>query len=102
MAEDRSSGRAIAARMWLFFQQAAQGQIVMGYDLSGDPLTEAVNAIDWVAAAGATRAAGEDPAPLLDRAERLDASTPTYNGAAWVALGRITLTAHLLGGCGGG
>jgi hypothetical protein len=54
-----------------------------------------------VAAAGAAQAAGKtaDAARLLDAAEKLDKQTPTYYGAAWVALGRVMLTSDLLDAC---
>ena len=51
-----------------------------------------------VAAAGAADAAGQPAARdgLLDEAEALDRRSPTYYGAAWVALGRLMLTTKLL------
>ena len=51
-----------------------------------------------VAAAGAADAAGQTAARdgLLDEAEALDRRSPTYYGAAWVALGRMMLTTKLL------
>jgi hypothetical protein len=54
-----------------------------------------------VAAAGAAHAAGLTAARdgLLDAAEALDQRSPTYYGAAWVALGRMMLTTKLLGPC---
>lgn len=38
---------------------------------------------------------------VLDEAEEIEAAGPTYDGAAWVALGRVILTADLLGSCSG-
>jgi hypothetical protein len=35
----------------------------------------------------------------LRRAVRLDEQQPTYYGAAWTALGAVTLTGSVLGGC---
>jgi len=35
----------------------------------------------------------------LDAAAQLEQRSPTYYGAAWVALGRIMLTTSLLGEC---
>ena len=32
-------------------------------------------------------------------AQEADASTPTYYGSAWVALGRVMLTSSALGSC---
>jgi len=36
---------------------------------------------------------------LLEEAAALDQRSPTYYGAAWVALGRIMLTTKLLDAC---
>ena len=52
-----------------------------------------------VAAAGRgrmPRARPRDEDRLLDAAEALDKRSPTYYGAAWVALGRIMLTTNAL------
>ena len=56
---------------------------------------------NFLAAAGATDAAGEGAARegLLASAEDLDRRFPTYYGAAWVALGRMMLTTKLLDPC---
>jgi endoglucanase len=54
-----------------------------------------------VAAAAAAAAAGDssDRDRLLDRAQASERTTPTYYGAAWLALGRVMLTTRLLGSC---
>ena len=54
-----------------------------------------------VGAAGAAFAAGKPDAGrrLLDAAEALDRQSPTYYGAAWVALGRMMLTTKRLEPC---
>jgi endoglucanase len=54
-----------------------------------------------VAAAAAADAAGDRRArdTLLHRADVAEASSPTYYGAAWVALARVMLTTHRLGTC---
>ena len=54
-----------------------------------------------VAAAGAADAAGQPAARdgLLAAAEALDRRSPTYYGAAWVALGRMMLNTKLLDPC---
>jgi endoglucanase len=54
-----------------------------------------------VALAAQAQAAGHRAraAVLLDRAADEDRASPTYYGAAWVALGRALLQTRLLGGC---
>lgn len=54
-----------------------------------------------VARAAQAFAAGDRAraASLLDAAARLDQASPTYYGAAWVALGRLLLQTDLLGSC---
>jgi endoglucanase len=61
-------------------------------------LEGASHPLPLVATAAAGFAAGADVAGtrLLEAAERLDEQTPTYYGAAWVALGRAFLTTDLL------
>jgi endoglucanase len=70
-------------------------------DLAGRALEPTEHPVALVAAAATARAAGDRraAAQLLDRAEALDERSPTYYGAAWVALGRAMLTTDLLGGC---
>ncbi len=55
----------------------------------------------WVAVAAVRAAAGEEDTAQasLHRAAQLDAQQPTYYGAAWTALGAVTLTDTVLGGC---
>ncbi|OLR94403.1 glycosyl hydrolase family 8 [Actinokineospora bangkokensis] len=58
--------------------------------------------VDWQHPLGLVAAAAADPgrrAELLDRADALQAGTPTYYGAAWTALGRVLLTTDLLSAC---
>jgi len=76
--------RSIAAREWPSIQGAGGG-----------------HAATIVGAAAAARAAGDHRATvrLLAQAEAADGRTPTYYGAAWVALGRIELSSTALGGC---
>ena len=54
-----------------------------------------------VAAAATEQGAGNPDGALerLDAAAQLEQRSPTYYGAAWVALGRIMLTTSLLGEC---
>jgi endoglucanase len=94
-------GPAIAARAWPFMRAEAQGTINGAYHLDGSPAMTATRPLAVVAAAAAADAAGDDAAAddLLDRASDLDRRTPTYYGAAWVAIGRLWLDTPDLGGC---
>ena len=94
-------GPAIAARAWPFLRAEAEGTINGAYRLDGAPATTATHPLAMVAAAAAADAAGDDAAAdeLLDRASDLDRRTPTYYGAAWVAIGRLWLDTPDLGGC---
>jgi endo-1,4-beta-D-glucanase Y len=102
MAEDPNpAGRQIAARAWPVFADQNPAKLPVEHDLSGRPTGDTLHPVALVAAAGAASAAGEVAARdgLLDAADALDRRTPTYYGAAWVALGRIMLTTHLLDAC---
>jgi endoglucanase len=102
MAEDPDpAGREIAARAWPAFEGRDPSDIPVEHDLSGQPAGGTLHPISLVAAAGAAAAAGQDAAKrrLLDAAEQLDQRTPTYYGAAWVALGRIMLDTNALDAC---
>jgi hypothetical protein len=59
------------------------------------------NPVFTVARAAQAHAAGDRRAAdaLLDDATRQDQATPSYYGAAWVALGRLLLDTDLLGSC---
>ncbi len=94
-------GPAIAARAWPFLRAEADGTVNAAYRLDGAPATTATHPLALVAAAAAADAAGDDAAAdeLLDRASDLDRRTPTYYGAAWVAIGRLWLDTPDLGGC---
>jgi endoglucanase len=102
LAEDPDpAGRRIAARAWPVFEGRKAADVPVEHDLSGRPTGGTHHPIVLVAAAGAAYAAGQADAGrrLLDEAEALDGRTPTYYGAAWVALGRIMLTTKLLDSC---
>jgi len=94
-------GRQIAARAWPVFQNANPTSLPVEHNLSGQPTGHTLHPVALVAAAGAADAAGQPAARdgLLDEAEALDKRSPTYYGAAWVALGRIMLTTKLLDAC---
>jgi endoglucanase len=99
-AEDPNpAGRAIAARAWPVFENADPTNLPLVRDLGGKPIGDVRHPLALVGAAGAADAAGQTAARdgLLDQAEALDRrSSPTYYGAAWVALGRLFLTTKLL------
>jgi endoglucanase len=101
-AEDPDpAGRQIAAAAWPVFAGADPNNMPVVRDLSGRPIGDVLHPVVLVAAAGAASAAGQLAARdgLLDAAEALDQRSPTYYGAAWVALGRLMLTTNLLNPC---
>lgn len=98
-AEDPNlAGRRIAARSWPAFENQDPTKLPVEHDLSGKPVGHTLHPVVLVSAAGAAAAAGHSAARdgLLDEAESLDRRSPTYYGAAWVALGRIFLMTKLL------
>jgi endoglucanase len=102
MAEDPdAAGREIAARAWPVFEGRRPADIPVEHDLTGQPIGTTRHPIVLVAAAGAADAAGDTRArdKLLNAAQSLDRGTPTYYGAAWVAIGRIMLTTDALASC---
>jgi endo-1,4-beta-D-glucanase Y len=102
LAEDPDpAGRQIAARAWPVFAGQDPATLPVQHSLSGRPIGDILHPVVLVAAAAAAGAAGHTAARegLLDEAEALDRRSPTYYGAAWVALGRIMLTTKLLDAC---
>jgi endo-1,4-beta-D-glucanase Y len=102
MAEDPDpAGRQIAASAWPVFASQDPTKLPVQHELSGRPIGDILHPVVLVAAAGAADAAGQSAARdgLLDDAEALDRRSPTYYGAAWVALGRMMLTTKLLDAC---
>jgi endoglucanase len=102
MTEDpKSAGREIAARAWPVFENADPTKLPVEHNMAGHPTGHTLHPVVLVAAAGAAAAAGHAAARdgLLDAATALDQRSPTYYGAAWVALGRIMLTTRLLDAC---
>lgn len=100
-AEDPDpAGPPIAARAWPVFEGQDPAKLPVEHDLSGKP-GGTVHPVGLVSAAGAADAAGQTAARdrLLDAAEKLDRQSPTYYGAAWVALGRLMLTTDALDSC---
>ncbi|MBA8793714.1 endoglucanase [Friedmanniella endophytica] len=70
-------------------------------DRDGRPVTANRSPVAAVGRAAAEAAAGDRQAArdALDVADQVQATTPTYYGAAWVALGRLMLQTDDLGGC---
>jgi endoglucanase len=95
------ASRAAAAMPWRFFATQAPDTIGTAYSLDGAPLVPAQTVVTLMGAAASAQAAGQPAArdALLARAETVNTTFPTYYGAAWLALGRISLTTGLLGGC---
>jgi endo-1,4-beta-D-glucanase Y len=99
MAEDPDpAGRRIAAKAWPAFEGKEPARIPVEHALNGQPAGGTQHPMALVAAAGAADAAGReaDKKKLLAAAEALDKRSPTYYGAAWVALGRIMLDSTAL------
>lgn len=91
--------RPLATRWWsLLSGTATAAPLARGLD--GRPSVEDRSALSAVSAAAVAHAAGHGHAcaRLLDLADRIDATYPSYYGAAWAALGRILLTTTLLTG----
>jgi len=93
--------RSIAAKAWPVFAGQDPTNLPVQHELSGRPIGHILHPVVLVSAAGAADGAGlpADREGLLAEAETLDRRSPTYYGAAWVALGRIMLTTHLLETC---
>jgi endoglucanase len=95
------AGRRAVARSWGVFRDTRPVDIVTEHQLSGAAVGTTHSPITLVAAAGAAKAAGNIQAmrTLLARAQQLNTRSPTYYGAAWVALGRLLLTTDRLVPC---
>ena len=70
-------------------------------NLNGSAASNWQHPVALVAAAATEQGAGNPDGAVerLDAAAQLEQRSPTYYGAAWVALGRIMLTTSLLGEC---
>ncbi|WP_144764325.1 glycosyl hydrolase family 8 [Curtobacterium sp. 9128] len=95
-ASDRHLAASIAPTLRRSTQLAAQ------LDLGGTAVTGDRSALAYAARAAAEQASGATGAATtdLERADRTSATTPTYYGDAWAALGATMLTSDVLGGCG--
>jgi len=91
--------RRLAARAWPLLRGRDPLPAVLGLDGAAQGPQSHPAAL--AGAAGAAAAAGDTDAAgdLLDRAGALDERSPSYYGAAWVALGRVMLDSDLLGAC---
>jgi endoglucanase len=96
--------RSVAARMWPWLRdaQTRNGSLAAAFGMDGQPAASYSHPAALVGAAGAAAAAGDRAAVdrLLTEAEQLNGQSPSYYGAAWLALGRVLLQTRLLGGCG--
>lgn len=94
-ADDRALAGSIAPTLRRSTQLAAQ------LDLGGTAVTGDTSGLAYAARAAAEHAAGSSSAATADlrRADRTAATTPTYYGDAWAALGATMLTSDVLGGC---
>ncbi|HEU4657131.1 MAG TPA: glycosyl hydrolase family 8 [Capillimicrobium sp.] len=84
--------RAAAAQLWPVLRDGDPA--ILPRERDGRGAAGAVrSAVALVGAAAAAHAAGDAAARdrLLGEAEALDAASPTYYGAAWIALGRVLL-----------
>jgi endoglucanase len=79
----------------------APGQVPAYRNLNGSAASDWQHPVALVAAAATERGAGNPDGVVkrLDAAAQLEQRSPSYYGAAWVALGRIMLTTSLLGEC---
>jgi endo-1,4-beta-D-glucanase Y len=94
------AARSLAARFWSKLSRPGRAA-ALALTPDGAIADAGRNPMPLVAAAAAAGAAGhpETRDRLLARSEQVNAASPTYYGAAWVALGRALLTTSLLGGC---
>ena len=79
----------------------APGEVPALRNLNGSAASNWEHPVALVAAAATEQGAGNPDGAVerLDAAAQLEQRSPTYYGAAWVALGRIMLTTSLLGEC---
>lgn len=96
-----SADNRLAATVWPVLQRSQDNGGAIAYTLGGRRRARAVSPLGFVAAAAAADAAGaaDAAARLLDKATAQAASTPTYYGDAWVALGRVLLDTNWLSPC---
>ena len=99
-ADCTASGRALSAKEWPTISRLAGSGSYLAYSLTGVVQEPYTNELGLVAAASSADAAGQ-----VDRGRALLAEAQggglghTYYGDAWVALGSVLLTTHLLSPC---
>lgn len=93
-----AADRALAARQVAPLDRAGDNAEL---DLGGAPVAEGASVVESMAHAAALAAAGDGGRALseLAHADRLAQAEPSYYGAAWAALGALTLSGTRLGGC---
>lgn len=93
--------RHLAATAWSVLQHTPGNGGAIAYTPAGRRLARAASPLGLVAAAAAAHAAGARHAAthLLNQATARAASTPTYYGTAWTALGRVLLDTNWLSPC---
>ncbi|RUQ04945.1 glycosyl hydrolase family 8 [Curtobacterium sp. HSID17257] len=94
-ADDRALAASVAPTLARSTRLAAQ------LDLGGTAVTGDTSGLAYAARAAAEHAAGSSSAAAADlrRMDRTAATTQTYYGDAWAALGATMLTSDVLGGC---
>ncbi|MBW8824994.1 MAG: glycoside hydrolase [Acidobacteria bacterium] len=92
---------AAAARLWPAVARLDDDGAALAYEADGTRASPYTSPLGLVAAAATAGAAGDKSAAraLLDAADQLAGTRPTYYGAAWAALGRLLLTTRRLATC---
>lgn len=95
-----AAGRRVVSRWWPLVRPTAH-QAPLSRALDGTPMETSRAPLSASQAAAVALAAGhrKEGLALLDRADVLARTYPTYYGSAWAALGRVLLTTDLLARC---
>jgi endoglucanase len=98
------AGRPIAADLWNRIRHLDDDGAATAYTLDGRRAAAGQHPVGLVGAAAAAQAAGDETAAarLFAEAAALERQSPTYYGAAWLALGEVLLGLHGGGGASGG
>lgn len=96
-----TADKDLAATAWPVLRHTPGNGGAIAYTPAGRRLARAASPLGLVAAAAAADAAGARHAAthLLNQATARTASTPTYYGSAWTALGRVLLDTNWLSPC---
>jgi endo-1,4-beta-D-glucanase Y len=91
--------RALAARLAPTLRRSTR--LAAQLDLGGTAVTDSTSALAYAARAASEQASGATGAAAADlrRSDGTAATTHTYYGDAWAALGATMLTSDVLGGC---